>query len=555
MIQSSIKRLGFYFSELLALSGAYLVLIWYFASQGYVFSSYNREISWLIMALFGVGILTVTYHLLMLYKEEAQIMMVHARMPSFKTAVRGLLQKMPPITPEMLANGMRKTVDEHFAILEPSLIRRRIYQIVNVTLTTGVPVQETLLALLQQREHVKGARVRYIAGILIMIGLLGTFLGLVQSVKYLQHFFTATENVDFNTLFSDMKQTLGGLDKAFGTSIGGIMASLVLGYLNVVLRTKQTHILYWIEELSLEHLLPTLSGFHTEKTQDIASQSVKVLQRIPETLSQQLGVVLEAIITRTIGTSSENLKATATSLQYTADDLQKGQQLFSETLRSLNSFFMTFEEGKDQLGSNQETVALGIKKFSQALEHLESNQKMLISTLNTTQNFVETAESRLSAMDEVIQHMSQMWRDNQHAYAEIVETIQSEHEILTQTTQHFEQFITTTTTHVSTYFQDMQQAMQSLTKHNADTNRQLLEVHTLLTSLLHNMNHFILDEQNGLKLLASSMNDTFGEARFQYLQLTDHLEELYKRIHESQEQLSYVQETTASIQQQLQGET
>ncbi len=555
MIQSSIKRLGFYFSELLALSGAYLVLIWYFASQGYVFSSYNREISWLIMALFGVGILTVTYHLLMLYKEEAQIMTVHARMPSFKTAVRGLLQKMPPITPEMLANGMRKTVDEHFAILEPSLIRRRIYQIVNVTLTTGVPVQETLLALLQQREHVKGARVRYIAGILIMIGLLGTFLGLVQSVKYLQHFFTATENVDFNTLFSDMKQTLGGLDKAFGTSIGGIMASLVLGYLNVVLRTKQTHILYWIEELSLEHLLPTLSGFHTEKTQDIASQSVKVLQRIPETLSQQLGVVLEAIITRTIGTSSENLKATATSLQYTADDLQKGQQLFSETLRSLNSFFMTFEEGKDQLGSNQETVALGIKKFSQALEHLESNQKMLISTLNTTQNFVETAESRLSAMDEVIQHMSQMWRDNQHAYAEIVETIQSEHEILTQTTQHFEQFITTTTTHVSTYFQDMQQAMQSLTKHNADTNRQLLEVHTLLTSLLHNMNHFILDEQNGLKLLASSMNDTFGEARFQYLQLTDHLEELYKRMHESQEQLSYVQETTASIQQQLQGET
>ena len=52
------KKFGFYFSELIITTIAYSGLIWFFASRGYVFSSYNREISWLIVSLFGIGILS-----------------------------------------------------------------------------------------------------------------------------------------------------------------------------------------------------------------------------------------------------------------------------------------------------------------------------------------------------------------------------------------------------------------------------------------------------------------------------------------------------------------
>ena len=153
-------------------------------------------------------------------------------------------------------------MDEHFAVLDPSLTKTRVYRLTNTALSSEAPDQEILSHLLQQQEEVRGNRVRYIAGILIMIGLLGTFLGLVQAVKYLQHFFTAAESIDVATLFSDMKQTLGGLDKAFGTSIGGITAYLVLGYLNVVLRTKQASLLNRIEDLTLEEFLPVLRGVY-----------------------------------------------------------------------------------------------------------------------------------------------------------------------------------------------------------------------------------------------------------------------------------------------------
>ena len=65
----------------------------------------------------------------------------------------------------------------------------------------------------------------------------------------------ARPSIDFNALFSDMEQTLGGLDKAFGTSIGGITAYLVLGYLSLVLKTKQSRILNQLENLTLHVLV------------------------------------------------------------------------------------------------------------------------------------------------------------------------------------------------------------------------------------------------------------------------------------------------------------
>ena len=57
------------------------------------------------------------------------------------------------------------------------LTKTRVYRLTNTALSSEAPDQEILSQLLQQQEEVRGNRVRYIAGILIMIGLLGTFLG------------------------------------------------------------------------------------------------------------------------------------------------------------------------------------------------------------------------------------------------------------------------------------------------------------------------------------------------------------------------------------------
>ncbi len=528
------------------------MLIWYFASRGYVFSAYNQEISWIILLLFGTGVLIVAYHLWGLYAEDRELTRVDEQLESFQVAMHRLFQKRHSLSSEMLANTLRKTVDQYFAILNPSRIKTRIYRLAKMVVTNGAPEQETLAALLQQEEEVKGGRVRYIAGILIMLGLLGTFLGLVQSVHHLQNFFIEKPNIDFNALFADMKQTLGGLDKAFGTSIGGITAYLVLGYLHIVLRAKQAYILKHIENRTLEEFIPRFSQFHENASQERPSQTSETLNRIPATIAQEIRSALEMAMKQTVGGSSEHLRATGEYLQQAAEGIRAGQQTFTETLTAFGDFFAAFQTGRDQLISSQETIASGIQKFSQALTHLDANQQMLTSSLEMTQDYIKKSETRLGAMDDVVQNMRSIWTDNRKVIEHLAETIRQEHLVLTQTTEHLQDFVLTTKREFQEFFRQTQQRMQAPLENNTEVYQQLLESHTLLTSLVHDMKQFLLDEQNGLRLLSSSFDDTFGEAKLQYLQLTDYVEELHKRARENQEQLAFLHETTQSIQQQLQ---
>lgn len=529
------RKFGFYFAELIVTTLIYLLLIAYFTAKDYVFSAYNREISGIILLLFGIGIAMVIYHLRRLYREDRQLATFFDQLENFRIALNQLLQKRDTLSPEMTTNTFRKIVDEHFMILEPSLLKERVYKIVNMTLTAQKPNQDTLSSLLQQKVEIGGNRIRYIAGILIMIGLLGTFLGLVQSIKSLQHFFTASEGVDITMLFSDMKRTLGGLDKAFGTSIGGIIAYLVLGYLNIVVRVRQADILNRIEEVTFEQIIPIMQKFRVEEPQDVPATTVNMLRTIPETVSKHLKTALESIIRQTIGGSTEHLQATSIHLQQAAEGIQKGQEIFTQTLRAFENFLTTFQEDKKQLLSIQQTLASGIQEFSQELAILKENQQMLSSSLAITKEYMTNSEARLSSMDEVVQQMHTIWTDNRQVFEQLAETIQNEHTTLTQILQHLEEALKDAKTESLAYLQHAQEGFNTLVTENTEVHRELLESHTMLTTLLQDIKMFVLDEQKGLHVLSTSLHETFEETRFQYLQLTEQFTELHKRLLENQE--------------------
>ncbi|PIE29765.1 hypothetical protein CSA57_06830 [candidate division KSB3 bacterium] len=551
-MKSTFKRFGFYFSEWLTVVIVYSLLILFFASRAYIFTTYNREISWLIVLLFFLGALMLLLHLRSLYREDRALSEVGQQIPSFKMDLSRLLKNRPTLSAENFADNLRQTVDKHFSHRKKSLIKTRIYHIAGMALSGTAREQGTLSLLLQQQSEVKGSRVHYISGILIMIGLLGTFLGLVQSVQYLQNFFVTTPSVDFNSLFADMKNTLGGLDRAFGTSIGGITAYLVLGYLNVVFKAKQAYVLHQVENMTVEELVPTFSTIYQECTKDPSSNAADVLQTLPDRVAGELGRSLETVIHQTIGGSSENLKATGLYLQQAAEGILAGQQSFRETLTAFAEFFTGFQEGRAQLVDSQQSISEGVQRFSQALAHLEKNQNMLTESLNMTREYFEHSETRLCGMDETIHKMHKVWQDNNTLFEQFVKTIQQEHAMLSQTTEGLQEMLQSVKTDSREFFQVAQQHIQRPIEKNTDVHERLLESHTLLSSLLHDMKHFLMDEQNGLRLLSASMDETFGNAKLQYFQLVEYVEALHTRLRENHAQLAQVQETASAIQQQLQ---
>ncbi len=84
---------------------------------------------------------------------------------------------------------------------------------------------------------------RYLTGLLVFLGLLGTFFGLLETVGHVGDTISALDvnNTDTQTLFGNLKEgltaPLAGMKTAFSASLLGLSGSLILGFLD--LQTSQ----------------------------------------------------------------------------------------------------------------------------------------------------------------------------------------------------------------------------------------------------------------------------------------------------------------------------
>lgn len=84
---------------------------------------------------------------------------------------------------------------------------------------------------------------RYLTGLLVFLGLLGTFYGLLETVTSVSNVINALDVTagDSATLFTNLREglvaPLGGMGTAFSSSLFGLSGSLVLGFLD--LQTSQ----------------------------------------------------------------------------------------------------------------------------------------------------------------------------------------------------------------------------------------------------------------------------------------------------------------------------
>ena len=94
---------------------------------------------------------------------------------------------------------------------------------------------------------------RYLTGLLIFLGLLGTFWGLIETVgsigTVIEKLPSAGEN---NALFDELKRNLAaplaGMGIAFSSSLFGLAGSLILGFLDLQAGQAQSRFFYELEE-------------------------------------------------------------------------------------------------------------------------------------------------------------------------------------------------------------------------------------------------------------------------------------------------------------------
>jgi len=109
----------------------------------------------------------------------------------------------------------------------------------------------------------RGALVRYILGVMVFLGLIGTFWGVLITVSGVQNVLQALDpgraddSIAFITqLKSSVGGMLGGLSTAFSTSLFGLGGSVILGFVEVQTRQARSSLLSELDRFVVSFLMP-----------------------------------------------------------------------------------------------------------------------------------------------------------------------------------------------------------------------------------------------------------------------------------------------------------
>ncbi len=223
--------------------------------------------------------------------------------------------------------------------------------------------EETVI---EQPGHAQLAEL--IPSLLTSLGILGTFLGLMEGLTSVN--FTNAEGT-----LSSIPVLLGGMRFAFATSVMGIACSLMFNMANRIASGHASRALTSFEEAFYELAMPR--PLDSEVQMLISRQDEEErMNRLAQTIGDQVAASLEMALSHTMG-----------PLNRTMDQYVRGAtQEQAEAMRAIvNQFFQQMNASVGgQLGALSDTI-------NAVNQGQMQTQKNLQNTLNTTQTMLENA--------------------------------------------------------------------------------------------------------------------------------------------------------------------
>ncbi len=171
----------------------------------------NPGLNGLIVGVLAIGILMAIRQVFRLFREVSWV-------NDFRLADPGLEVSRPPVLLAPMA----------------ALLRDRVGRMAISAGTMRSILDSIAMRLDESREMA-----RYMTGLLVFLGLLGTFWGLLQTVSSVAGTIQSLTigSGDTGVIFEDLKEglqaPLGGMGTAFSSSLFGLAGSLILGFLDL----------------------------------------------------------------------------------------------------------------------------------------------------------------------------------------------------------------------------------------------------------------------------------------------------------------------------------
>ncbi len=175
---------------------------------------------------------------------------------------------------------------------------------------------------------------KYLVGLLVFLGLLGTFWGLLKTIGSVGNVIGGLGIDDtnvagfFNSLKSGLTAPLDGMSIAFSSSLLGLAGSLILGFVDLQLGQAQLKFSQFAEKVILNNSAPDFIQGSTE----IDNSTLSSIQKIYDNLSSLLFVIKE---------NSKNQNQIFSFMKDLANQISNLNSLSIEQEKKLSNFLST----------------------------------------------------------------------------------------------------------------------------------------------------------------------------------------------------------------------
>ncbi len=238
----------------------------------------------------------------------------------------------------------------------------------------------TLLDTIHARIEESHEISRYVIGLLIFLGLLGTFWGLLDTVNAVGETIGGLSggSGDAVALFEDLKgglqAPLAGMGTAFSSSLFGLAGSLVLGFLELNSAQAHNRFLNELEEwLSSVTKLGSGGGFAGEGEQPLSAYVHALLEKTADSLEQLQRTVARGEEDR--AAVNQNLAALTERLSNLTDHMRTEQSVMlsiAETQASLKPLLSRIADSSGDGGGLDKATKGHIRNLDLRLERLSA---------------------------------------------------------------------------------------------------------------------------------------------------------------------------------------
>jgi len=191
---------------------------------------------------------------------------------------------------------------------------------------------------------------RYLIGLLVFLGLLGTFWGLLQTIgsigETIQSLDPQSGNANdvLETLKSGLKTPLDGMGTAFSSSLFGLSGSLILGFLDLQAGRAQnrfyTELENWLSSVTdMNYDVAAATGAIGGSAENIGAQLESLTRKLQDGSGNQRATAAMATLAEGIQGLVQHMRTDQQILRDQMSRQQDQQAQMNEMLKRISAFF------------------------------------------------------------------------------------------------------------------------------------------------------------------------------------------------------------------------